>query len=127
MPRPIKCRRICSLPQTKGFAPIDAHKGCCSGTVPLRIDEYEVIRLIDLESMTQEECAAQMCIARTTVTGIYDSARRKIADALIHNKSLVIEGGEVTVCEHRGNGCTEHEKHCCRRNSTDHEDKPDAL
>lgn len=45
------------------------------------IDEYEVIRLIDWVGLTQEECAAQINVARTTVTGIYNSARHKLADA----------------------------------------------
>ena len=39
------------------------------------------IRLIDWVGLTQEQCAAQINVARTTVTGIYDSARHKLADA----------------------------------------------
>ena len=66
------------------------------------IDEYEVIRLIDWVGLTQEQCAAQINVARTTVTGIYDSARRKLADALIHGKRLVIEGGHIQACERSG-------------------------
>jgi predicted DNA-binding protein (UPF0251 family) len=52
----------------------------------MTIDEYETIRLIDLEKLTQEECATQMNISRTTVQGIYDVARKKIAESLVNGK-----------------------------------------
>ena len=116
MPRPRKCRRVCSMPQSEGFAPIGNPERCKTNTVNLRVDEYEVIRLIDLESLTQEQCAARMNIARTTVTGIYDTARQKVADALVNGKLLIIEGGDVAVCEHCENGCMGHGKHCYRLN-----------
>lgn len=112
MPRPRKCRRVCSLPKTEGFVPCGR---CSSEQVTLRVDEYEVIRLLDLESLTQEECAEQMGIARTTVTAIYSGARQKIADALVNAKSLHIEGGDVITCEYSGSSCMGHRKHCCRR------------
>ena len=82
MPRPRKCRRICSMPQTDGFEPIREKAALCD-EVFLNIDEYEAIRLIDFEKFTQEQCAAQMVVSRTTITGIYEEARYKIADALI--------------------------------------------
>ena len=74
MSRPQKCRRVCTLPRCGGFRPME--DAPWSGTVTLGVDEYEVIRLIDLEGLTQEQCAVQMEVARTTVTGIYLSARR---------------------------------------------------
>ena len=88
MPRPPRCRRVCSLPKAGEFAP----SGCAADAevIIMRIDEYEVIRLIDLLGLTQEQCAAQMDVSRTTVTGIYDGARRKLADALVHGKRLLI-------------------------------------
>jgi predicted DNA-binding protein (UPF0251 family) len=71
----------------------------------MTVDEYEAIRLIDLEGFTQEECAGQMNVARTTVQGIYVSARKKLAEALVEGKALHIEGGEYRLCEGRTNGC----------------------
>ncbi len=117
MPRPRKCRRICSMPLTDGFEPISNHLAI-SGEVVLNIDEYEVIRLIDLEKLTHEQCAVQMVVSRTTITGIYDAARYKIADALINGKRLVIEGGEFILCEHSKECCG---KRCRHRYSCDEE------
>ena len=76
MPRPPRCRRICGAPQVDTFCP----DGCGdSEPILLTLDEYEVIRLVDLEQQTHERCAAQMDISRSTVQEIYESARRKIA------------------------------------------------
>ena len=73
--------------------------------VNMTVDEYETIRLIDLDGFTQEECANQMNISRTTVQGIYDEARKKLAESLVNGKVLWIEGGEYQLCDGSGNGC----------------------
>ena len=66
MPRPPRCRRICGAPQVDTFCP-----NGCENTEPilLTLDEYEVIRLVDLEQQTHEQCAAQMDISRSTLAG----------------------------------------------------------
>ena len=69
MPRPPRCRRICQAPQYETFSPEECPRE--SEAVTLTLDEYEVIRLVDLEKKTHEQCAAQMDISRTTVTEIY--------------------------------------------------------
>ena len=94
MPRPKTCRRICSYPSYWSFAPEDGH---CGETVQLMLDEYEAIRLIDHQKMTQEECAEAMGVSRATVTSIYESARAKLADALISGKQLRISGGAYRI------------------------------
>ncbi|WMJ23782.1 DUF134 domain-containing protein [Paludicola sp. MB14-C6] len=113
MPRPRKCRMVCSMPNHMQFAP----KGTqTNASVIMSVDEYECIRLIDLEQCTQEQCAVQMQIARTTVTAIYEKARRKLADALVNGKTLLIEGGDFALCDHKINGCCKgHVNHCCKR------------
>ncbi len=102
MVRPRKCRRVCGLPGINSFGPLDAEERGIL-TVSMTVEEYESIRLIDLDSKTQQECAEVMGVARTTVQSIYDSARKKIADALVNGKQLRIEGGNYELCgEHHG-------------------------
>ena len=64
----------------------------------LTLDEYEVIRLVDLEQRTHGQCAEQMDISRSTVQEIYESARRKIAACLVYGKPLHITGGSYRIC-----------------------------
>ena len=111
MPRPPRCRRICGVPQVDTFCP-----NGCEDTEPilLTLDEYEVIRLVDLEQKTHEQCAAQMDISRSTVQEIYESARRKIAACLVHGKPLHITGGNSRICggqEASHHGCGKHSCH----------------
>lgn len=54
-------------------------------------DEMEAIRLADLESLYQEESASKMGISRTTFARLIQSARQKIADALINQKTIEIQ------------------------------------
>lgn len=108
MPRPCKRRRICAMPGSISFAPKD--RMCCNAEpIIMTLDEYEAIRLMDLLGYTQEEAAASMDVARTTVQAIYESARRKLAQSLCESRELRIEGGNYILCEGRGAGCS------CRR------------
>ena len=96
MPRPSRCRRVCCEPLVRLFAPQGTE-----GTEPvvLLVEEYEAIRIVDLEKRTHDQCAQQMQISRTTATEIYEKARFKIADAIVNGKPLVIEGGNYRICQ----------------------------
>ena len=108
MPRPQRCRRICCEPEFEKFSPSEAAD---TGSVVLTLDEFEVIRLVDLEKQTHEQCARQMDISRTTATEICESARQKIADCLVNGKKLTISGGNYRLCE---GGAVK----CCRKSCT---------
>ena len=54
-------------------------------------DEMEAIRLADLESLYQQECSDRMGISRTTFSRLVESARQKIADALINKKAIRVK------------------------------------
>lgn len=97
MPRPRKCRRVCSLPKITRFAPKGGSPAKAQPVI-MTLDEYETIRLIDQMGFTQEECAAQMQVARTTVQAVYITARRKLAQVIIEGAELVIQGGDFALC-----------------------------
>ena len=112
MARPIKWRKVCCLPESNKFGPLDSPSNF-ENVVNMTVDEYETIRLIDLEGYTQEECASQMNVARTTVQGIYNDARIKVAESLVNGKVLLIKGGEYRLCDGkeeicRCGGCRRH-------------------
>ena len=96
MPRPRKCRWVAFLPGITYFKPAG---------IPLReleenlltIDEIEAVRLKDIEDLEQEHCAVKMGISRATFQRTLESARRKIADALLNGKAIKIEGGTFEV------------------------------
>lgn len=104
MPRPRKWRRVCCLPESNRFGPLNTQIDE-SHFIIMTVDEYETIRLIDLQGFTQEECAKQMNIARTTVQGIYNDARKKLAESLVNGKVLRIEGGDYKLCEGAEKSC----------------------
>ena len=96
MARTTKCRTICSFPDYYSFVPEEADTGKIE-TVMMSLDEYETIRLLDHKGLNQEECALRMGVARTTVTAIYESARKKLAGAVVEGKRLRIAGGNIEI------------------------------
>ena len=87
-----KLRRVGIIPEYRGFTP----DGLASGdAIDMTVDELEVLRLCDLEGLNQEAVAQQMGIARTTVAAICSRAHRKVANALVNGRALVIEGGNI--------------------------------
>ena len=110
MPRPFKCRRIGCNPDISYFKPrgIPVTK---LEEVILTIDEFESVRLADLGGMYQDDASKKMNISRQTFGNIVNSARKKIAEALVNGKAIKIEGGfyqmeglkkfKCCKCEHR--------------------------
>ena len=94
MPRPFCCRRIAGRPAAPVFKPQGIPMRALEEVV-MALDEFEAMRLADLDGLYQEQAAEQMNVSRTTFSRIIDSAHRKMADALVHGKGLRIEGGPV--------------------------------
>jgi predicted DNA-binding protein (UPF0251 family) len=65
--------------------------------IVLTLDEFEAIRLADLEGLYQEQAAERMSVSRPTFGRILAAAHRKVAEALAHGKTLKIEGGTIRV------------------------------
>ncbi|SFB33691.1 Predicted DNA-binding protein, UPF0251 family [Acetitomaculum ruminis DSM 5522] len=112
MARPKKCKRICSIPDIGKFVPDNGETQ--AKAITMTLEEYQCIRLIDYKDASQEECAISMNVARTTVTAMYDSARKKLAKCLVEGNILYIEGGNYVVCD-KSAECAG-SKPCCERN-----------
>ena len=70
----------------------------------MSVEEYETLRLLDYEGMTQAECAQEMGIARATVQSLYTEARKKTARFLVEAAGLRIRGGNFLIEETKGKG-----------------------
>ena len=94
MPRPKNNRLILGPPlftefKPSGIAAKNLHKNILS------LDEYESVRLADLNGLSHDEAALEMEISRSTFSRLVSKARRKITDALVNGKMILIEGGNI--------------------------------
>jgi predicted DNA-binding protein (UPF0251 family) len=96
MPRPRLCRRVRFQPNVVYFKPTGRRMIELEESI-LTIDEFEAVRLKDLLGLEQEEAAKKMGISQPTFHRLLSSARRKIADAIVHGKALKIEGGAYKI------------------------------
>ncbi|MDD4183164.1 MAG: DUF134 domain-containing protein [Candidatus Omnitrophota bacterium] len=90
--RPKKTRWIKCVPGERCFKPVckPLNKVEC---VCLTLDEFEAVRLADLEGLKQVDAAKKLKISRPTFSRIISSAYSKIADGLVNIKAIRIEGG----------------------------------
>ena len=117
MPRPFCKRFVGWQPGVSLFKPAGVPAGELE-LVVLSLEEVEALRLADLNGQYQEAAADQMKISRATFARIVESARRKVADALVHGKALQIQtepGAQPPApavapdaCRRRGCGCKGH-------------------
>ncbi|WP_459129188.1 DUF134 domain-containing protein [Guggenheimella bovis] len=105
MSRPPKKREVRRFPKYKKFVASDRYGRRKS--VRLGYDELEVLRLTDLENLSQEDCANMLQISRQSVQLALKVARAKITKALIKGETIVIEGGNYFVheCPFKCNAC----------------------
>lgn len=94
MPRPFRNRKICSPPTMAGFKPFGMPM-CEMQSIQLHLDEYESIKMVDYENLSQDIAAEKMGVSRPTFTRVYNSALKKVAKAFVECQAIVIEGGTV--------------------------------
>ena len=104
MPRPFCPRHVECSPHIVYFKPAGVPL-CDLDEVNVTLDELEALRLADWEGFYQEQAAEQMKISRPTFARVVESARKKVADALVHGKALRIEGGPVVSMSQRKRSC----------------------
>lgn len=95
-PRPTRLRKISNPPLISGFKPYGAKvHNVPNEVVLLHIEEYEALRLCDHELLNHHQASVIMNVSRPTLTRIYSKARRKLAEALVCGKQIIIEGGKI--------------------------------
>ena len=92
MPRPRICRRVRFRPGVTYFKPAGVRMTELDETI-LSIDEYEAVRLVDLEGIEQSKAGEQMKISQPTLSRLLKNGRKKLAEAIVKGKAIRIQGG----------------------------------
>ena len=91
MPRPVQNRTIGFMPRIVRFTPPGVARIALEATALTR-DELAAARLADIKERNREQAAPKMAVSRS-------------ADALVHGKSLKLEGGPVQAGSGRAGIC----------------------
>jgi predicted DNA-binding protein (UPF0251 family) len=94
MARPCCPRRIATLPGVVFFKPAGIPLRDLEERV-LSLDEFEALRLADVEALPQLEAARHMAISRQTFSRILARARQTVATCLTQGMAVRIEGGVI--------------------------------
>lgn len=100
MPRPRLCRRVWFEPTVTYFKPAGIRMIDLEESI-VTVDEFETVRLKDLKGMEEGEAAKKMKISQPTFNRLLNSARKKIADAIVNGKAIKIEGGNYVMMQFR--------------------------
>ena len=85
-------RRVMSEPDVVFFKPAGVPMRDLEEEV-LTVEEYEALRLSDLDELNQEQAAKKMKVSQPTFNRLIAIARKKTAKALVKGKAIKIEGG----------------------------------
>ena len=102
--RPVQSRSVEEIPSVTCFLP-DGVPAAQLQNVVLSVDELEAMRLADLEGMYHADAAEKMKVSRQTFGRIIESARKKVAEALVCGKSICIKGGKIEGSCAAGHAC----------------------
>ncbi len=96
MPRRRRLRKVVAPPGFRGYRPY-GHAGRKQHAVELMYEEYEAIKLADYDRMNHQEASGLMGVSRATFARIYESARRKMAQALVETREIRAVYGHATM------------------------------
>ena len=80
-------RKVVAPPGFKGYKPYGNRHGK-RPHIDLLYEEYEAIKLADYDLLTHLEASRLMGVSRATFARIYESARRKMARALVETREI---------------------------------------
>lgn len=93
MSRPKKKRKVNNPPKMLGFKPFGI-RSCDTDQVVMQYEEYEAIKLVIYDNLSQNLAAKKMEVSRPTLTRIYNSALKKFGQSFVEGKAILIKGGE---------------------------------
>ena len=95
MPRKRIQRKLLDPPLFEGYRPYGvSHRQ--KEFVELLFDEYEAIKLADYQYLSHEEAGRLMEVSRATFARIYESARRKLAKAMVETREIKTVRGNAS-------------------------------
>ncbi len=94
MPRPKKPRCVTARPAVTAYVPAGMSP---AGELSLSVDEFEALRLTDVEGFDQAAAAERMEVSRQTYGRILAAARRTLATAVVTGQAIQIGGGVYTM------------------------------
>ena len=92
MPRPCLRRRVRGRPNSSFFKPAGIPVRDLQEVI-LSVEEFEALRLKDVQGLDQTEAAKKMKVSQPTFFRLLDSSRKKVSDAIVNGKAIRIEGG----------------------------------
>lgn len=98
MPRGKKMRCCRHLEGTKIFKPTGIPMKEIEQSI-IELDEFEAIRICDLEGKSQIEASEMMSVSRGTIQRLLQKGRAKIVDALLNSKAIIIQNGDEKLYE----------------------------
>lgn len=96
MPPRRRLRKVVAPPKFKGYKPYGSRVGNKEPT-ELLYEEYESIKLADYDLLNHLEAAKIMGVSRPTFARIYETARRKIAQALVETREIIAVFGNAVL------------------------------
>jgi len=94
MARTEKSRKVCNPPRMVGFRPF-GQEIREQEPVVIHFDEYESLKLVGYDLLSQEDAAVRMNISRPTLTRIYNNALHKMIRAFVEGRAIFIRGGNI--------------------------------
>ena len=113
MPRPQKIRSIEGIPICEYFKPASIPYDMIE-EIELNLEEFEAIRLKDIDGLEQKECAKKMNVSRQTFQRVIKNARNKLAEAIVYGKAIRIAGGNYQYTGKRCRRCGNPEIDPCK-------------
>ena len=95
MARPIKARIIRKEPRIRQFSP--RGRTGRPGSLELKVEEFEAIRLADHLGLGQLDAAKFMGVSQQTFSRVLKNGRKHIAEAIVNGLIINVKGGDFKI------------------------------